>query len=214
MKKGITGFDERYAVDNMGNVYNVIRNKRLSIKTSKRTGYCMVSLYNNTGIRKTLLIHRIVAIAFIPNPKNKREVNHKDGDKTNNRAGNLEWVTTRENSKHAHDFGLIKPALGENSVNAILTNKDVLKIFNSNLPNKELATKYKVDIAVIYQIKNGKNWSSITGKWYKPKTSRRPKEFLLKIFNENGSNSDIAKKYSIRSKDVWRIKNSKTLINK
>lgn len=54
-------------------------------------------------------IHRITATTFIPNPENKRTVNHIDGDKTNNHISNLEWATYSENQKHGHKLGLISP---------------------------------------------------------------------------------------------------------
>lgn len=57
-------------------------------------------------------LHRIVAMAFIPNPENKPQVNHKDGDKTNNSVGNLEWVTNQENTRHAFQVLGRKPSYG------------------------------------------------------------------------------------------------------
>ena len=66
-------------------------------------GYKYVSRH-----KKLIPIHRLNAKAFIPNPMNKREVNHMDGDKTNNNVDNLEWTTRAENAQHAHDTGLIK----------------------------------------------------------------------------------------------------------
>lgn len=71
----------------------------------KKTGYVEACLRNDEG-KKSVLVHRIVAEAFCDNPEGKIEVNHKDGNKKNNRADNLEWVTRSENLKHAFDLGL------------------------------------------------------------------------------------------------------------
>ena len=77
-----------------------------------KLGYCQVQKTIN-GKRKTLLIHRLVAKAFIPNPDNLPEVNHKDGNKANNQSFNLEWCTRRQNAKHAVDSGLWHKKLGQ-----------------------------------------------------------------------------------------------------
>lgn len=74
-------------------------------------GYLVTDLYTN-GNRCTKRVHRLVAEAFIPNPDNKPEVNHKDGNRHNNAVSNLEWVTKTENCRHAWDTGLVKPSYG------------------------------------------------------------------------------------------------------
>lgn len=74
-------------------------------------GYLNVDLYQN-GKRSKRRVHRLVAEAFIPNPDNKPEINHIDGNKLNNRADNLEWVTKKENCRHAWDTGLATPSRG------------------------------------------------------------------------------------------------------
>lgn len=98
-----------YLVSNTGRIRRVGSNKDHSVRNSK--GYMVTDLYQE-GKRTTTRIHRLVAKEFVPNPDNKPEVNHIDGDKKNNNASNLEWVTTKENCRHAWDNGLIKPSYG------------------------------------------------------------------------------------------------------
>lgn len=87
-----------YSVSNFGQIRNDKTNKIL--KGGPDTyGYPIVILCNN-GQKRTRTVHRIVAEAFIPNPQNKPQVNHIDGDKKNNCISNLEWVTNQENSDH------------------------------------------------------------------------------------------------------------------
>ena len=95
MEKVIEGFPD-YTIDDNGNVYNrkAGRFLRGSIMT---TGYRTVELFNAPGTSKRVLVHRLVAKAFIPNPNGFPVVNHKDEDKTNNAASNLEWCTYRYN---------------------------------------------------------------------------------------------------------------------
>ena len=96
--KEIPGYEGLYEVSNMGNVRNVRRNKLLRLsKTNNR--YIRVSLCKN-GIKTGLTVHRLVTEAFLPNPDNLPEVNHKDEDKTNNRVENLEWCDHKYNMNY------------------------------------------------------------------------------------------------------------------
>ena len=75
--------------------------------TTKKTGYVELCMVDENGKPKYRLLHRIIADAFVENEGNKPEVNHKDGNKQNNKASNLEWVTRAENLQHAFDTGLM-----------------------------------------------------------------------------------------------------------
>lgn len=103
--KEIEGYPN-YEVSNLGTVRNRATGNVLRPGKTNR-GYHKVHLYKE-GQCKILTIHRLVAAAFLPNPENKREVNHIDGDKTNNRVSNLEWSTRSENVSHAFRNGLAK----------------------------------------------------------------------------------------------------------
>lgn len=100
----ISGY-ENYLVSDIGRVKN--RRTGQILKPGMSRWYLQVGLYKN-GPRKGLRVHRLVAQAFIPNPDNLPEVNHINGDKTDNRAINLEWCTSSENGKHAYRIGLRK----------------------------------------------------------------------------------------------------------
>jgi len=94
---------EKYQVSSLGNVRNKKTGKLISQRNTKK-GYLQIDLYNKK--KKTFRVHRLVAEVFIPNPANKLEVNHINGNKKDNRAINLEWVDCKENIKHAWRLGL------------------------------------------------------------------------------------------------------------
>lgn len=96
--KDIAGWEGLYQVSTCGRVKSLKYGKERILKQSKNSsGYLTVSLYIE-GKTLSKVVHRLVAIAFIPNPENKIEVNHIDEDKKNNRLENLNWMTSKENS--------------------------------------------------------------------------------------------------------------------
>lgn len=102
--KDVEGYEGLYQVSNKGNVKSFYTNRNLK-PTRHNKGYLMVGLTSNHKT-KTHFIHRLVAKAFLENLEQKKEVNHKDGDKTNNHIENLEWCTDVENRLHAYSMGL------------------------------------------------------------------------------------------------------------
>ena len=117
-----------YAVSCEGQMLSLRKNRIMkSHLTGGGGGYPSVCLFTNA--KPTIcLIHRAVAKYFVANPDNKPQVNHIDGNKSNNRYTNLEWVTAQENTIHAHRSGLTHPAFGVNHGSAKLTTSQVRRI--------------------------------------------------------------------------------------
>ena len=102
----ISGYNGIYEISSFGNVISNNFGKRKILKQSTMTsGYKMVVLKKD-GKQKSFSIHRLMAIAFLPNENNLPQVNHKDGNKLNNDLSNLEWCTQSQNIQHMYDSGL------------------------------------------------------------------------------------------------------------
>lgn len=114
--KDVVGYEGFYKVSNLGNIISCRRNYKEGVKyitPFNNGGYDRVTFVTNWK-HKNLLVHRIVAEAFIPNPENKPDVNHIDGNKHNNCVNNLEWATRKENVNHAISSGLRPPTCPHN----------------------------------------------------------------------------------------------------
>lgn len=154
--KDVVGFEELYQVSSLGRIKSFKKkNEKILKPYLDKNGYTNIGFCRKTRSKRYLL-HRIVAIAFIPNPDNLPQVNHKDGNKQNNAKNNLEWSTPSENTQHSYDTGL-KPK-GSKHHNAKLTENQVLEIRESKSLHRDLAEKYKVSSGLISNIKNRKKW--------------------------------------------------------
>lgn len=174
--KDIKGYEGLYAATEEGKIW-AYRKKTSDGRTVKERflktwlighGYETVMLYKD-GVSAKFLVHRLVAQTFIPNPDNLREVNHLDANKLNNRADNLEWVSSKENKRHAIALGLYEN-LGRNTPkgskhpSSKLTETQVREI-KKRISNGEfkraLGREYGVSDTLIRYICRGSTWKHI-----------------------------------------------------
>ena len=169
--RDIEGFEGKYQVSNMGRVksltrkvWNYTKPGRILKPGMKENGYLHVSLRNGDKSEKHAHVHRLVANAFIPNPNNLPEVNHKNLNKEDNRVENLEWCTSRYNKAHFRNSPYAKNAdkrkartLANKSIQYILDHKDdVCNTYKLGYSIKEVSDKVGIgrdmvrDILVIY----------------------------------------------------------------
>lgn len=171
--KSVKGYEWLYEVSNLGRVkglekVRVIGNGGIRVypetifKSCRNTkGYCVVIL-RDYGYNKTFSVHRLVAEHFIDNPNSLRQVNHKNGVKSDNRVENLEWCTYQENNAHAKRTGLLRSE-GELNYMSKLNSTQVLKIrsLKGIKSIKELSAEYSVTKESIYNIWKFGTWKHI-----------------------------------------------------
>lgn len=165
--KDIDGYNGMYQVSNKGKVRSWKNNKWGKLKSPKIlsafkvNGYFRVALSKNNNATQ-YSIHRLVCEAFIPNPENKREVNHIDAVKTNNEISNLEWVTSSENKNHAIMMGLHG---GEINGMSKLCENDVIEIREKYTPRVYtrvmLSKEYGVSVSCIDRVIQKESWKHV-----------------------------------------------------
>lgn len=171
--KHAKGFSKNYYVSNMGRILTLTahgsRNNPVIMKPAIDYDYRRgVNGYMRTTIDgKSIRVHRVVAETWISNPENKPFVNHKNGDKTDNRVVNLEWCNNSENIRHAYNNGLIKVQRGERNIHSRLTDEQVRRFkwewkYDRKMTRKEYAKKLGVSESTLKDIILGRSW-----KWLK-----------------------------------------------
>ena len=169
--RGIPGHEDKYEVSNLGRIRGLPRfvqrgNHKLFVRgriirtPAKSNGYLHFKLAN--GDESTYpTVHQCVAAAFLGPCPPGHEINHKDGDKTNNRPSNLEYVTAKANIQHAFRRGLQR--IGESSPHARLTEDDVraIRAARGKLTAKELAKRYGVSHEYIPLIWRHRRWKHL-----------------------------------------------------
>ena len=181
------GKKTNYDVSNKGEVRNHKTKKKLK-KGLKEDGYYCVSLHIDDK-QKTFTVHRLVALAFIDNPENKKTVNHKDGYKKNNCAYNLEWMTDEENKKHSSINGLNKHDRNKCNLKHIPINivENICLLLQNGTDKKIIRKK-------LYNYLEENNLID------QNTTKKDVKEFIHDLYNNN-IHKDIVKKYDFGNRD-------------
>ena len=160
MEKYIEDYEGLYKVTSEGQIWSEYSRSYLKPFADNR-GYLRVRLYKE-GRARTVLISRMVALAFVNNPDNLCTVNHKNGNKLDNSMENLEWMSLSDNVKHAYQSGL-NSSSGSNNPNAKLTPEQVREIRATYKPYKvtatDLANKFGVDVSTIRRAASNYTWS-------------------------------------------------------
>lgn len=171
--KDVVGYEGYYQVNDCGLIKSLerivnykenhsgLRKERILKTNITKAGYVHATICIDK-MNKTVKAHRLVAIAFIPNPENKPFVNHINGIKHDNRVNNLEWCTAKENTIHAFKTKLNSGVKGEKSHLSKLKKEDIIKIrlmYKEGLYSQsKLGIKFNVTQSQIYRIVNYVNW--------------------------------------------------------
>lgn len=176
--KDIAGHEGRYQVSNMGRVKSLVKPYRRTEKVLKgspnTTGYILVQLRNGGKDKFSLLVHRLVMMAFEPR-ENMRdlEVNHKDLDTSNNKLSNLEWMTARENKDHFYASSKFKDnprtkTTGSNHHLSKLTDDKVIEmrkrweeVGGAYGQTSKIAREFGVSEGAVRQIVKGETWKHL-----------------------------------------------------
>lgn len=164
--KAVKGYEGLYEVSDKGRIRRTSDYKLLSIyrytkryTNSRSSGYCRVMLRRD-GVTKCAYVHRLVAISFHGMQKGL-EVNHLDGDKSNNALNNLAWSTPKENVRHSFATGLRVPVRGSRHGRSKLNETQIARIrrLGRSLPQVEVAQQFGVSRALVGLILQGKRWA-------------------------------------------------------
>lgn len=205
--KPIEGY-ENYHVSNMGNVMNIVTGKILKQHDNGK-GYFHVMLYNKEHEGRTIMVHRLVAIAFIPNPQNLPQINHIDECKHNNCADNLEWITSEDNINH----GTHNERVGLNNPNRIPIysvdeNGEVIYYNSARAAVKHHAENgVKMSTSGISHALNGKVFTYKNLAWY----PQSDKSGITKYKEKFDSNNNMKKIYSIS--DNGEVKHFRSILS-
>jgi len=248
--KDIEGYEDCYQVSNKGRIKSMERiiirsdgfssllKQKYKVLCANRHGYLKVDLCQDTK-RTCYSVHRLVALAFLPEPVEDRDrVNHIDGCKNNNNLENLEWSSQKENVQHAYTILGRVSKKGENHGNSSLTRKQVVYIRNNHAlygSRKDIAELFNVKVGAINKIIRRFSWKHVP--IWEVNSMEDDKEALNTISSEENVHrrlttedvasirsscivgdekfgiTALAKKYSVGTSSIHYIVNNKTYTN-
>lgn len=171
----ISGWKGQYAISKCGKVYSYYNRNLKSLQKDKDEYLTCSLIREGSSYKSRVRFHRLIATTFIPNPENKPDVNHIDGNKENNSVENLEWVTKSENNKHALETGLRQPTTGKHY--SYLTNKDkceIVRLSESGLSNIEIGKRLNISKVTIGRfLARYKQFGTFALIYKKPKLARQ-----------------------------------------
>ena len=158
----VVGFEGVYEVSDCGQVRRILKHGTKELTAYPTGTRLSVHLRFKAGGKiEYKLVHRLVMAAFVGPCPDRQEVNHKDGNPSNNRLDNLEYVSREENMRHAQAHGLMHHVIGAANKSSKLTEEAVAEIRTSNLSGVELAKKYGVVKSVISAARLGVTWQHV-----------------------------------------------------
>lgn len=221
--KPVAGYEDLYDVSDDGlvmslNYRNTKKPSLLKTPPHNRTGngYARCVLRDANGDTRSWLVHRLVAIAFLEeSTEEKWTVNHKNGRRLDNRVENLEWASSKEQSRHADEV-LGSNNRGSNCGMSKLTEDDVrniVKLFPSS-SDVEIGARYHVSYATIYGIRTGTRWSHLTGirAHKRGKAKKLTEDKVRKIValkNAGKTLSELSERFKVSKPTISCIMNGK-----
>lgn len=193
--KYIESTDEQYMISNLGRVMSMWRSNQHQTHIGKphilkpsihRQGYLWVRIKIN-GVYKMQFIHRLVAQAFIPNPKNLPEVNHKDEDKANNCVENLEWCTGKYNSNYGTRVERHREMVSKPIIQTTINGEFIKEYKSATEAEKECG----YDSSYISMVCNGRRPSAYGYKWHFKKKIDILIEAIADLLDENKTDEEL-----------------------
>lgn len=210
-KEIVDNFENNYKISNYGRLKN--RNNRISNGNINPSGYSWVNIKT-----KQYLLHRLVAKIFIENPDNKKIINHKDGNKSNNNIQNLEWVSQSENVKHAYKNNLIDKRIIQydllgNKLNVFNSATEASQILNlSNTSISSCCSGYRNTTYVgnyIFRYYNDKDKIILPQKKRTHNKKIIQYDLQMNKINEYNSIKEASQKLNITKSSISRVCNNK-----